>query len=205
MSVNSAEQPESPATSDAEQAPLSDAQVDVAIPRQRAARDYPYATKLALGVTAGATTGLGLALRKHYESGWGFQFSGIPYIGNDVFWTAGAEVYYTFLRLKRLRLYGLFGAAGWGSYHDTYRYPTQDVIVKGQQTEPKSVRGRRDLLMVGPGVGVEFHFGQHVGLSIELPVSLWVELRDTADESELPLGGRFNLLPVPNGSLSVYF
>jgi hypothetical protein len=47
---------------------------------------------------------------------------------------------------------------------------------------------------------MEFHFTDHIGLALELPVSVWLPF-----ESGGLVGSEVQVLPVPNAALTYYF
>jgi hypothetical protein len=212
------------------QTPLADRREDEAEDEESApdsddeeAKATPLATSLALGASLGGTTGIGVAARKHFENGLGFHVAVGGVAGNDRGWmNLGSEILYTFKRYRRVRFYAFVGAAVFANKGDDFEAAGASETFETESSEgldptlfPDTqedlsdpyVPSRDDdewslTLLAGPGVGTEFHFGDHVGWSIELPLTVWTSLKG---DRPMPLGGEINLLPTPNTSLMFYF
>jgi hypothetical protein len=165
------------------------------VPEERA----PLGTGFGLGFAAGATSGIGLAYRHHFENGFGVGVAGIGWGDkNNVFADVGVTGTYTFARAWLVRFYALAGSMGFYNGSNVYgcipEKPGDPTCVEETRWENRFVSS------TGAGIGMEFHFTEHIGLALELPISVWLSFDATgfrADETRV--------LPVPNGALTYYF
>jgi hypothetical protein len=177
-------------------------------PKSPAKKKAPLHSGFGLGFAGGATSGLGFAYRHHFKNGWGFHTAGIGFGQRDfVFLNLGANGMVTFARAWLVRFYGVFGAMGVYSLDRQYDWSDcERAVAVPENGEPvdcqeKDLGLKSEFLFIpGAGVGMEFHFTDHIGFSLELPVSIWLPF----DENGL-VGEGFQILPVPNASLIYYF
>jgi hypothetical protein len=164
-----------------------------------------------LGFTAGLISGLGFAYRKHFENSFGVQVGGIGWGDqNSSFASVGAEVIKTISRTEKIRFYALGGASifrknqkDYADYSPCYPpisptdpRPGGPPVVDCQPTISDRTTGT---LNFGAGLGIEFTPSKHIGISIELPVTLMLDLEKTNRFK------RNGIYPIPSISLVYYF
>jgi hypothetical protein len=166
----------------------------------------PLHTGFGLGFAGGATSGLGFAYGHHFENGWGFQTAGIGFGQRDlVFLNLGVGGMMTFARAWLVRFYGLFGAMGVYTLERQWDWSDCERAVPDNgepvDCQEKDLGLQNEFLFIpGAGVGMEFHFTDHIGFALELPVSIWLPFGPDGFA-----GDRFQILPVPNAALIYYF
>jgi len=138
----------------------------------------------AVGLSFGPTKGNGLTYRTiDYGTGIGYQFTVLPLIGpNEGLVMGGASALYVLHHGKSGIAYVSIGAAGvygWDNCGDDDDADCKDDSGHGWS--------------FGPGVGFELRFWDNFGLSLEVPVAVFVENNEFA-----------GVYPIPNTSL-VYF
>lgn len=146
--------------------------------------------EFALGLAAGATTGIGLNARLNFASRWGISVAGMPTNWHRVWGaSAGIQLMRTFWSRGRLRSYALLGAHYYG-YRIPYARPFRgDSIYSNYQS-----------LAVGPGVGIESRVGRF-GFIFEMPLTAVVAL---TPDTYLRFPGRVNLGLFPNVAICIY-
>lgn len=180
-----------------------------------------YGTRLGMGFTGGATSGIGFAFRKHLPNRFGFHFGAFILGGkegeNDEGYTGGnfamdtmmqeeswlwanigGELLYTLHRQRDgyFRFYLLAGGQVIFNGNSYYDVITDYDPVTGNYTTTKSEDSKwqwENTYMVGAGLGMEFLILKHVGFSIELPLSVMFR------------NGGFDMFPIGNGSLIYFF
>jgi hypothetical protein len=160
-----------------------------------------------LGFAAGATSGIGVAYRQHFDNGFGLQLAGIGFGGQDnVTANAGVNVMYTFARVWLARFYAVAGSMLIYTGQPVYDWSPcavrpEDPVDPNWTCEPKRTGWQnRFMPTVGAGIGMEFHFTRNIGLALELPLSLWMAFDE---RGFLPQETR--VWPIPNASLVFYF
>lgn len=169
-----------------------------------------YGTKLGMGFTGGATSGIGFAFRKHLPNRFGFHFGGFVLGGKDAedeewdyqeswLWTnIGGELLYTIHRQRNgyFRFYLLAGSQailhGESTYWDTTYYDAMSGKIINEKSE-EAKWNWDNTYIIGTGLGMEFLILKHVGFAIELPLSIHF------------YNGGFRMLPIGNGSLVYFF
>lgn len=147
-------------------------------------------SEFALGVAAGATSGIGLNARMNLGSRWGVSLAGMPTHWHGVLGiSAGLQGMRSFWSRGRLRSYVLFGA-----HYYSYQIPY-----------PRPFRGERiktnyQSLAIGPGVGMESRVGRF-GFIFEMPLTAVVAL---TQDTPLRFPGRVNLGLFPNVAICIY-
>ena len=180
-----------------------------------------YGTKLGMGFTGGATTGIGFAFRKHLPNRFGFHFGAFILGGKEgendeedmrgrypldtmmqeeswMWANIGGELLYTLHRQRDgyFRFYLLAGGEVIFNGNSSYEVITDYDPGTGNWTETKSEETKwywDNTYMVGAGLGMEFLILKHVGFSIELPLSVMFH------------GGGFDMYPIGNTSLVYFF
>jgi len=160
-----------------------------------------YSTPPGLGFCGGATSGIGFAFRQHFASRWGVNVGAFGIGGSNraqydssswVWLNLGAQGMYTIHRHPAgyFRFYALAGGEALISGRNrTETYNPQT----GMYATTKQWNFKDNLYLVGAGLGIEFLFAKHIGLAIELPLS--VQIRESG----------FNMWPIPNGALIYFF
>lgn len=156
----------------------------------------PLESSLGLTLGGGLTGGIGIGVRRHLDSRWGFHATGIPVLGDRrKFVALGIQGMYTFYRGRVARMYSLFGVQGIYNSEKEYR--------------PAGTSGPKYLTQVfhtsfGPGVGVEIHFNDRISWALELPVTIMIssDLRDVPG-AHLESGIKFR--PIPSSALTLYY
>lgn len=165
------------------------------ISRPSAPPSLPSPLGVSLG--GGSTSGIGLGVRKHFGNRWGFHATGIPVIGElRVFAALGVQGMYSFYRGRIARMYGLLGVQGIYSSESHREYPSK-----------KSSFDKRVFhTSFGPGVGLELHFNKRISWALELPVAAIIssDLRSRSRSKEVSDSG-FQILPIPNSALTIYY
>ena len=138
----------------------------------------------AVGLSFGPTKGNGLSYRTiDFGTGIGYQLTALPLVGpNEGLVMGGASALYVLHHGNSGIAYVSIGAAGvygWDNCGDD-----DDVDCKDDSGHGWSF---------GPGVGFELRFWDNFGLSLEVPVAVFVENNEFA-----------GVYPIPNSSL-VYF
>jgi hypothetical protein len=163
-----------------------------------APRNPPRAAQ-GFGFAGGPTAGLGFSYRQHFENGFGVQAAGIGFGHSDfLFMNAGGEVLYTVASAWLVRFYVLGGLMGvymaerdWDSCYEA----------GNTDCENRELPFAHNFLFTpGAGWGMEFHFTRHIGLALELPLSVWIPIGNGRLE-----GDGIQILPVPNAALTYYF
>ncbi|MDP1572199.1 MAG: hypothetical protein Q8L86_19550 [Vicinamibacterales bacterium] len=161
------------------------------------------ATGHGIGLTAGLTSGAGLAYRRFLTPSHGVHIGGIAF-GDRTHRHANLGVEYLRMIHRRgaSRLYWTLGGSVFYNRNETYIYPGCDPVparpAPGQCDFSNPVQGWRGewVYSVGPGIGLEWNPGP-MGISLELPLAV----RYRKDEE----GFRFDsLLPIPNVSIVYY-
>jgi hypothetical protein len=172
------------------------------------AQTVDYSTRSGFGFCGGATSGIGFAYRRHFQSRWGVHIGAFGLGGSEKnayyygdgkehtrSWTwldIGAQAMYTLHRhpSKYFRFYALAGG-------EALLYGETPVDVYNPSSGTSTVNeGEWDLqptYLVGAGFGFEFLFARHIGLSLELPLSALI------NESG------FNMYPIGNMALIYFF
>lgn len=155
-----------------------------------------------VGFVAGSTHGMGLSYARQYASGTGWQVSGFPYVSPDrreLF--AGFALFKTLNEGKRGRA---FASMGMKINHRYERYERWDCGMRvvddpakdsSAFEDPKSDCGyqttERNVLALGPGVGLEVRFLENFAIYLDFPAALYVD----SDEEG------FSVRPIPNFGL----
>lgn len=147
-------------------------------------------SRLGLTLGGGVTGGIGIGVRKHFENRWGFHASGIPLLGKtDAFAALGLQGMYSFYRGRIARMYGLFGVQG------MYRFEGNTY---------GNTRNNRLHTSFGPGIGLELHFNKRFSWALELPV-VGIATFESGSGSNAPSSSKFQVLPIPNTALTLYY
>jgi hypothetical protein len=157
-----------------------------------------------LGFTAGLLSGVGLAYRRHFASKWGVQVGGIAFGDkSNLMLSLGVNVMRTLSMTQKIRFYAVFGASTF--YSGTQGYDYSGVPVDCYSSaDPKACAPRETgwqnsaSLNFGAGIGMEFMLAKNLGLALELPVTVMLDITDTS----LAFG---RVYPIPTGSLVYYF
>lgn len=128
-----------------------------------------------VGFVVGSTHGIGLSYARQYESGVGWQVSGFPYVSpdqRDLF--AGFALFKTLNQGKRGRAFVSFGAKITHHYDRYDRWDCGDLVFEnpkpcGQQSSTRNVLG------LGPGVGLEVRFFENFSIYLDFPAALYVD------------------------------
>lgn len=162
-----------------------------------------------LGFTAGLISGLGFAYRKHFENSFGIQVGGIGWGDqNSSFTSVGAEIIKTISRSEKVRFYALGGTSIFRRNQKDYQDYSTCYAAPGDPRSPTPppdvcipVTGDRTTgtLNFGAGLGFEFTPSKHIGISLELPVTLMLDLEKTKRFK------RQGIYPIPSISLVYYF
>ena len=146
-----------------------------------------------VGFVAGSTHGMGLSYARQYASGMGWQVSGFPYVSPDrreLF--AGVALFKTLNEGKRGRA---FASMGMKINHHYQRYERWDCRVPFPEEPTKDACGyqttERNVLALGPGVGLEVRFLENFAIYLDFPAALYV---DSDAEG-------FSVRPIPNFGL----
>jgi len=153
-----------------------------------------------IGFSAGLLSGLGFAYRRHFANDFGVHIGGVAW-GNktDSFVSLGVEVLRTFSQSDKVRFYGVAGA---GLFRNDERYDDYSGCYLGPSPAAPCPVERREVsgsLSLGAGIGIEFTPGKHIGVTLEVPASILLDL----EESE-----RFNrkgIYPIPSIAIIYYF
>ena len=157
-----------------------------------------------IGLTAGMTSGLGLAYRRFISPAHGVHVGGIGFAEESRrHVNLGVEYLRTIHRRGASRLYWLVGGSVYYNQHQTVTFPGCEPGPDrpggmGRCDFESPVRGwtGESLYSIGPGLGFEWNPGA-MGISLELPLPL----RYRQDRE----GFRFDsFLPVPNVSIVYY-
>ncbi len=156
-----------------------------------------------LGFAAGALAGVGIAYRRHFANKWGIQIAGIAFgDASNLSGSLGVNMIRTLSRSQRVRFYALAGVstfysgfqasetAPWGSAECNETNPTCPVISTDWQNNV--------LLNFGAGIGMEIELTRNLGLALELPITVMLNLGNR----EPLLNGVY---PIPSASLIYYF
>lgn len=157
-----------------------------------------------LGFTAGLLSGVGLAYRRHFASKWGVQVGGIAFGDkSNLMLSLGVNVMRTLSMTQKIRFYAVFGASTFYSGSQGYDYAAVPVDCHSS-ADPKACDPRETgwqnsaSLNFGAGIGMEFMLAKNLGLALELPVTVMLDITDTS----LAFG---RVYPIPTGSLVYYF
>ena len=118
----------------------------------------------------------------------------------DSFASLGVELLRTFSRSDKVRFYGVAGAGlfindeQFDDWSGCYPPPTS-----GGASCPVTRREVRGSLSVGAGIGMEFTPGRHIGVSLEVPVSVLLDLEESERFS------RKGIYPIPSIAIIYYF
>jgi hypothetical protein len=158
-----------------------------------------------IGFTAGLASGVGFAYRRHLENKLGVQVGGIAWgdqsssMGN-----VGVELIRTLSLKNNIRFYALAASSVFYRKSESYdwskclpatpdgRPPAQDC------TGVPSIR-TTGTLNFGVGIGMEFHLKNNLGLTMELPLTVMLDIEK--QNRWKPKG----VYPVPSISLVYYF
>jgi len=177
-------------------------------------------TALGLGLTAGATSGMGAAIRRHFATDWGFQVGVIGWAltsSEDSYahnpnnlreksaWGAlGAQL----MRTHRIqipdnsRFYSLYGAQVMVAADNIAQVENTNLnedFPFSSPSEEISDSWFYDVTgLVGVGIGVEYYMWNTVGFSLEIPFVVIVS-QDTHDDDFT-----FGAYPLVNASLVYY-
>lgn len=165
-----------------------------------------YSTPLGVGIGAGVTSGIGLSLRKHFDSRWGFHTGAIAFGGDKYLWgNVGAQAMYTFKRTRFLRLYALLGSTIFVNINEEQRAIKVPETMGSPSYPGQYIRKTvvDSNLTVGAGIGLEMHFTPHFGWAIELPLGFAFDLNPAADHDLFEDNVSFR--PIPSTALSFYF
>lgn len=158
-----------------------------------------------LGFTAGLVSGLGFAYRKHFDNHFGLQIAGIGWgTRTSSFANLGAELIRTVSQSEKVRFYGVAAASVFRESNPEYDYrtcypPTPPDNRGPVPCTPVETRRTSGSLNFGAGIGLEFGPSRHVGVSLELPVTLMLDLER---ENRFTRKGVY---PIPSVSLVYYF
>lgn len=157
-----------------------------------------------LGFTAGLLSGVGLAYRRHFANKWGVQVGGIAFGDkSSLLLSLGVNVMRTLSMTQKIRFYAVFGASTFYSGSQGYDYAAVPVDCYSS-ADPKACDPRETgwqnsaSLNFGAGIGMEFMLAKNLGLALELPVTVMLDITDTS----LVFG---RVYPIPTGSLVYYF
>ncbi len=154
-----------------------------------------------VGFTAGLVSGLGFGYRKHFENRFGVQIGGVGWGSRtESFVSLGVEALRTLSRSDSVRFYGLAGASVFRNNRQEYDYSA--CYLAGPPVANCSVESQRittGSLNFGVGIGMEFMPGRHVSVSVELPLSLMLDLEKASRFD------RQGIYPIPSVSLIYYF
>ncbi len=131
-----------------------------------------------VGLQAGLFSGSGILVRAHFPNRMGAQTAfGVIKLGDNTYWTVGAEFQYSFNNNVDDHFYGLIG----GGY---YYASTDDVEETGNELNSPA--------RFGFGVGYEWFTSRNLTFNITLPLIFF-----TGDET--------TILPIPQLALVYYF
>lgn len=170
----------------------------------------PYHSKLGLSLGGGATSGIGIGVRKHFASRWGIASLALPALGQkEGFAAVGVQGMYTFLRTPVVRLYALVGAQTM-YFYDRYERAGSSAPIPSPDGSPSFIPGAKKTLTdhrfstsFGPGLGLELHFSKRFSWSLDLPVATIV--RSDQDSSAGTWNHSVVVLPIPNSSITLYY
>lgn len=161
-------------------------------PNKQPQAEHPRSSSLGFTLGGGITSGIGIGVRKHFDNRWGFHATGIPLLGkHQQFVALGVQGMYSFYRGRIARLYGLFGVQG---IYSTEGYP------EGPRQRMKYYEKLLHTSF-GPGIGLELHFNQRISWALELPIAGVV----TRDLKPQKTDSGFQVLPVPNSAITIYY
>ncbi len=139
-----------------------------------------------VGFVAGSTHGMGLSYARQYASGMGWQVSGFPYVSPDrreLF--AGAALFKTLNEGKRGRAFVSMGVKINHHYDRYERWDCGARVVEDPAKDssafedPKWDCGyqttERNVLALGPGVGLEVRFLDNFAMYMDFPAALYVD------------------------------
>lgn len=159
-----------------------------------------------VGLSAGATSGIGITNKYHSSHNIGYQFTGGIFGTPDdfIFASIGAQLTYTFGSIKNARIYGITGIGSFLGRTVEGEWDRCDWNEETQTEEncvhiPELV-SYGAIFNFGAGLGIELILWDTLGLSFDLPLSTSVSI-DSG-------WGYINLLgffPIPNASLVYYF
>ena len=157
-----------------------------------------------VGFTAGLASGVGFAYRRHFANNFGVQVGGIGWGSQTAsFVSLGVEVIRTVSRSDHVNFYWVAGASLFRHNGPQFDYGGCNVPADPVRPTPAPcpVETRRTTGSVnfGAGIGLEFTPGTHVGVSLELPVSLMLDLEKQNRYQ------RDGVYPIPGISLVYYF
>ena len=157
-----------------------------------------------LGFTAGLLSGVGIAYRRHFANKWGVQVGGIAFGDrSNLFASVGVNVMRTLSMTQKVRFYAVFGASTFYTGSEGYDYSTIPAdcynSADPKACEPTAMGWVNSAsLNFGAGLGMEFMLAKNLGLAIELPITVMLDIND----SGLAFG---RVYPIPTGSLIYYF
>ena len=164
---------------------------------------YPFASRSGLALVAGLTSGIGIGYREHFDNHLGVQIAtaGV-YTGEWAGANVGANMFYSFVRGSLARVYLVVGTSFYYTGSKLYNYPepVSPPSEKPAAVQPAPIVTWENSFYwnAGVGVGIEFHFTDNIGWSIDAPLSATTKIgRD---------GLSFvSVLPIPSTSVSYYF
>lgn len=165
------------------------------------ARLTPMGTGWGLGASGGITSGFGISLRRHFPQRLGFQATAfyLP-LGEGNHWMSfGAQGFYSILRGRIARFYGLTGAHLMIDASAPAKPGFREVT--SYTTPPEAIWSKA--LFVGLGLGLELHFTPWLGWAFEVPLSAMIDLDKSQPDQTLK--DKIRLVPAANMSLTFYF
>jgi hypothetical protein len=157
-----------------------------------------------LGFSAGLLSGIGIAYRRHFANKWGVQVAGVAFGDrSSLLASLGVNLMRTLSMTQKVRFYAVFGASTFYSGSQGYDYssiPVNCYEVGGEKAcEPTSTGWVSSAsLNFGAGLGMEFTLAKNLGLAVELPITVMLDINDQG----LTFG---RVYPIPTGSLIYYF
>ena len=157
-----------------------------------------------LGFSAGLLSGIGIAYRRHFANKWGVQVAGIAFGDrSSLLGSLGVNLMRTLSMTQKVRFYAVFGASAFYSGSQGYDYSSIPVDCYSS-SDPKACEPtstgwvNAGSLNFGAGLGMEFTLTRNLGLAVELPVTVMLDINNDG----LTFG---RVYPIPTGSLIYYF
>ena len=164
-----------------------------------------YSSGPSLGFTVGGTSSVGVAYRRHFENQWGVQVGGIAFgDSNSLFASLGSMLMRTISKTQWTRFYALAGVSAFyrGAQAVAPIEPScanpSDKTTCNIPSTPGTIWTNSTLLNFGVGVGMEFLLRENLGLALELPLTLMLDVNSDAVKFS-------GVYPIPNASLLYYF